>query len=206
MRQAVRVSKIGIFDHDHLTDSIYWSPEQRDIYQWGPKEPVSLAAYLKHVHPDDVAAIAMAVKRAHDPTGDGLFDVEHRIVRRDGAIRWLTTRSQTIFSGEGAARRPLRTIGAVLDVTERKQTDDLIVRLNKLYATLSETNQTIVRVRSEAELFAQITRKAIEFGGLICAWIGLMDEDAQCLVPVYKHGPSASYADKLEFPGYCGQG
>lgn len=164
LRQAVRVSEIGIFDHDHVTDTIYWSPEQRAIYQWGPEEPVTLSAFLKHVHPDDVDAIAMAVRRAHDPAGNGLFDVEHRITRRDGAIRWLTTRSQTFFSGQGEARRPLRTIGAVLDVTARKHADDLIMRLNKLYATLSQTNEAIVRVRTEEELFAHITRIAIEIG------------------------------------------
>jgi diguanylate cyclase (GGDEF)-like protein/PAS domain S-box-containing protein len=197
LRQAVRVSKIGIFEHDHTTDTIYWSTEQRDIYQWSPQEPVSLPAYFKHVHPDDAAAIEIAVKRAHDPAGDGLFDVEHRIIRRDGAVRWVTTKSQTFFEGEGEARHPVRTIGAVLDVTERRHADDLIVRLNKLYATLSETNATIVRVRSEEELFAHITRIAIEFGGLICAWIGLMDEHTNCLVPVYKHGPSAFYADNI---------
>jgi PAS domain S-box-containing protein len=36
--QAVRVSQIGIFDHDHRTDTIYWSPGQRHIYGWGPDE------------------------------------------------------------------------------------------------------------------------------------------------------------------------
>lgn len=197
LRQAVRVSKIGIFDHDHLTDTIYWSPEQRAIYQWGPEEPVTLSKFLEHVHPDDVDAIATAVGRAHDPAGNGLFDVEHRVIRRDGAIRWLTTRSQTFFSAEGGARRPLRTIGAVLDVTERRHADALIVRLNKLYATLSQTNEAIVRVRSEEELFAQITRIAIEFGGLTCAWIGLVDEKTKWLVPVYKQGPGAFYAESI---------
>jgi len=35
LRLAVGVSHIGIFDHNHLTDMVYWSPEQREIFGWG---------------------------------------------------------------------------------------------------------------------------------------------------------------------------
>jgi len=124
LRQAVRVSQIGIFDHDHRTDTIYWSPQQREIYGWGPDEPVTLQAFLDRVHPGDRERIALAVRQAHDPAGDGFFDVEHRIVRRDSSIRWLTTRSQTFFDGEGDGRHPVRTIGAVRDTTENKQAEE----------------------------------------------------------------------------------
>jgi PAS domain S-box-containing protein len=124
LRQAVRVSQIGIFDHDHRTDTIYWSPQQREIYGWGPDEPVTLQAYLDRVYPDDRERIALAVRQAHDPAGDGFFDVEHRIIRRDSSVRWLTTRSQTFFDGEGDARHPVRTIGAVRDITEDKQAEE----------------------------------------------------------------------------------
>ena len=120
LRQAVRVSEIGIFDHDHRTDIHYWSPRQRQLYGWGEAEEVTVPSFLAILHPDDRAAIATAIRNAHDPTGDGFFDVEHRIKHRDGGTRWIATRSRTIFSGEGAARRPVRTVGASVDLTERK--------------------------------------------------------------------------------------
>ncbi|HXI20305.1 MAG TPA: PAS domain S-box protein, partial [Gemmatimonadales bacterium] len=121
--QAVRASRIGIFDHDHRTDAIYWSAEQRASYGWDLTEEVTLSKFLAQVHPGDVERIAEAVSRAHDPTGPGLFDVEHRIIRRDGRTRWLLTRSQTFFEGEGALAHPVRTVGAVLDVTEERETE-----------------------------------------------------------------------------------
>jgi PAS domain S-box-containing protein len=134
LRQAVRVSHIGIFDHDHLNDTIYWSPEQREIYGLGQDETITLQAFLARVYPEDRETIALAVQRAHDPAGDGLFDVEHRIIRRDDAIRWLTTRSQTFFAGKGGARHPVRTVGAVRDITENKRAEEekemLQVQLN----------------------------------------------------------------------------
>jgi PAS domain S-box-containing protein len=124
LRQAVRVSQIGIFEHDQRTDTIYWSPQQRVIYGWGPDEPVTLQVFIDHVHPEDLESVVASVRRAHDPAGDGIWDVEHRIIRRDGTVRWLKERSQTFFEGESDARHPVRTIGAVLDITERKKTEE----------------------------------------------------------------------------------
>ncbi len=124
LRQAVRASHIGIFDHDHLTDTIYWSPEQRDIFGFDRDEAITLSAYFDQVHPEDRDAITAAVRRAHDPQGDGLFDVENRIVCRNGSVRWLTTRSQTFFAGEGTARHKVRTVGAMLEVTEHHRLEE----------------------------------------------------------------------------------
>jgi PAS domain S-box-containing protein len=124
LTQAVRVSHIGIFDHDLRTDSIYLSPEQRVIYRWGPDERVTLDMYLERIHVDDRERIREAVRRTHDPASDGLFDVENRLVLPDGSIRWTSTRAQTFFEGEGAGRRPVRTVGAVRDITEQKQAEE----------------------------------------------------------------------------------
>jgi len=121
LRQAVRVSGTGIFDHEHSSELVYWSPEQYVIYGWDPDTPVTVAGYIAAVHPDDRERIAAAVRRAHDPAGDGFFDVEHRLIRPDGSVRWTNIRSQTFFEGEGTNRHPVRTVGAATDITDRKQ-------------------------------------------------------------------------------------
>jgi PAS domain S-box-containing protein len=123
LRQAARHAVIGIFDHDHRTDSLYWSPEQRAFHAVGPTEEITLAKFLARVHPDDRERVEVLVRRAHDPSGDGLFEVEHRITCPDGQVRWIATRSQTLFADEAAGRRPVRTIGASIDVTSRKRAE-----------------------------------------------------------------------------------
>ena len=138
LRQAVRAGSVGIFDHDHHSDTIYWSPEQRRIYGWDPEEPVTLPKYLQHVHAEDRARIAEAVQRTHDPGGDGFFDVEHRIIDRSGAIRWLSTRSRTHFEGKGSARHKVRTIGAVVDITERKKAEEALREQEEWFRTVFE--------------------------------------------------------------------
>lgn len=94
------------------------------------------------VHPEAIEEIAQAVRHAHDPFGDGLFDIENRHLRRsDGAVRWLTTRSQTFFEGEGEGRRPVRTIGALVDVTDRRQAEE---RLRQQATLLEATHDAII--------------------------------------------------------------
>jgi len=129
LAQAIRVAGIGIFDHDQVADRIYWSPRQREIYGVDATETITLQRYLERVHPEDQGPITEAVRQAHAPGGDGSFDVEHRIVRRDGAVRWLTTRARTTFVGEGSARRPVRTVGAIRDITEVKLAEEERARL-----------------------------------------------------------------------------
>jgi PAS domain S-box-containing protein len=153
--QAARVARIGIFDHDHFTDTIHWSQEQREIYGVGADEVITLQVYLEHVFPADLEPIYAAVQRAHDPAGDGLFDVEHRIVRRDGEIRFLTTRSQTFFEGEGDQRHKVRTIGAVVDITERKRAEEI---LRTSEESLAVTLQSIGDAVIATDLDGRVTR------------------------------------------------
>jgi len=155
LRQAVRVSDIGIFDHDHLTDTVYWSPEQREICGFGPDEVVTLQSFIDCVFRGERERIVAAVRRGHDPTGDGLFEVEHRIVRRDGEVRWITTRAQTVFGGEGAERRPMRTIGATVDITEQKRAEAELRRLNaELEERVAWRTSELEAVNKELEAFS----------------------------------------------------
>ena len=127
LRDAVAVAGIGVFDHDQIAETVYWSPEQRRIYGWGAEEEVTLQRFIDCLHPDDKAAVFEAVKRAHDPAGDGRYDVEHRIVRRDGAIRWLASKSQTFFEDLDGAPRAVRTVGVAFDVTNIRAADKVLL-------------------------------------------------------------------------------
>ena len=93
-RAAAEAAGVGIYDHDHLRNAIYWSPEQRENFGLGPDEVVTVDLFLSHVHPDDRERIEAAMRHAHDPASDGRFDVEHRIIRRDGSVRWVLARDR----------------------------------------------------------------------------------------------------------------
>jgi two-component system, cell cycle sensor histidine kinase and response regulator CckA len=133
LAQAVRLGRLGIFDHDHVTGAMFWSPEQRAIWAFGPDEDVALDKTLAHIHPEDREAALSAMQGSHDPAGDGSFESEHRVIAADGAVRWIHGRAQTYFEGEGAARRAIRTVGATADITDLKQVEvDLRIKDNAL--------------------------------------------------------------------------
>jgi len=125
---AIQVGNIGIFDHDHRTDTVYWSPEYRAFWGWGLDEQVRVERTRDQIYPEDRERIDAAMQHAWDPKGDGRFDVELRVVRPGGAVRWLSTRSRTFFEGEGATRHPVRTVGATIDITERKRLEQDLLR------------------------------------------------------------------------------
>jgi len=80
---------------------------------------------------------------------------------------------------------------------ERKDAEARNQRLTQLYAALSHCNQAIVRCSSEAELFPQICRDVVTFGGMKMAWIGLYEQGKQ-VVRVASYGSGAEYLEGLQ--------
>jgi len=126
LAQAVLVSQIGVFDHDHETHAIYCSPVLESIFGVSSDQVVRPADWIKCVHPKDQERVKQAVQRSLDPVGDGLLDTELQIVRADGNARNVTARAQTIFTGTGGDRRPMRTVGAVVDITGRRLAEEAL--------------------------------------------------------------------------------
>lgn len=71
---------------------------------------------------------------------------------------------------------------------ERKQSELRIQHLSRLYATLSQVNQTIVRVKEPGELFSTISKLTVDYGRFGAAWIGLVDHASGLVNPVALHG------------------
>ncbi|MBZ0306318.1 MAG: PAS domain S-box protein, partial [Anaerolineae bacterium] len=157
LRQAVRAGNIGIFDYDHVTNYLYVSPELRSIYGWDDDESAIEENFFRQIHPEDHERIRHNTQRVDDPTGDGSFDVEHRIVTRQGLTCWLNTRSHTFFEGEGDARHPVRTIGAVANITERKNAETAIRQINEeLEQRVQERTRALEEANEEIKYFAYI--------------------------------------------------
>ena len=88
--------------------------------------------------------------------------------RQQGERFWAeVSLSSSHIDGQG------RVLAIVRDISQRKAHELEIERLNRLYSTLSQVNQIIVRCQSREELFQEITRVLIEFGKMHAVWIGL---------------------------------
>ena len=120
--QAVHIARLGIFEHDHRTGLSHHSPAFRAIYGLDENSQSPQEQVFACVLPEDRKALEEALLQSFDPNGNGLLQREHRILHPSG-IRWLLVRAQTFFGDGGGVRRPLRTVGAVIDITASKQSE-----------------------------------------------------------------------------------
>ena len=67
------------------------------------------------------------------------------------------------------------------EIGERQRVEASLLRLNRLYTVLSETDHAIVRVTDRDSLFRDFCRIAVEHGGFVLAWVGLLDEESGAL-------------------------
>ena len=156
---AVLAGRVGIFEHDHRTNTHLWSPILREIYGVSDEESPSFERYLELIHPGDRERMHCAALRAPDPRREGLYTVEHRLVRPNGSIRHISLRTLTRFEGGGSMRRPMRTTGMVVDITDRVHSE-MVVRVMEDMETMRtltgsiahELNNSLTAVLGFSEL------------------------------------------------------
>ncbi|MCX5864303.1 MAG: GAF domain-containing protein [Deltaproteobacteria bacterium] len=80
---------------------------------------------------------------------------------------------------------------------ERLETAAALKNLNRVYAVLSNINQTIIRIRDTQEMFLESCRIAVEDGGFIMVWISQVDKESKHVLPVAIAGRDDGYVDQL---------
>ena len=83
-------------------------------------------------------------------------------------------------------------------VIEHKQAEEKLNKVNRLYATLSQVNQAIIRTHDRQKLFQEICNVAVEFGQFRLAWIGLLDEENKLFKPVAFSGEGSDCLQQIE--------
>ena len=68
---------------------------------------------------------------SRDLPASGIKELDHRIVRPDGTVRWLLALGRTFFVGEGQARHAVRASAIALDVTERKRLEQDLLEVSR---------------------------------------------------------------------------
>jgi PAS domain S-box-containing protein len=103
-----------------------WSPDLEAMYGVAPGTyDGTFESWKKLVHPEDWPAVNEAIKHAHE-TGD--VASEYRVVHPDGSVHWLQAKGRMLFDGEG---RPTRMVGFMQDVTQRRQAEDELKRMER---------------------------------------------------------------------------
>jgi diguanylate cyclase (GGDEF)-like protein/PAS domain S-box-containing protein len=122
LARAQRIAGLGswevpIGDPENLdANPLLWSNQTYRLFGYEPGEvEASNELFFAHVHPDDREAIHAAVREAM--ANRTVYRIDHRIVLTDGSVRHVHEEGDFIRDASG---RPLRLIGTVHDITERK--------------------------------------------------------------------------------------
>lgn len=107
--------------------------------------------------------------------------MENEFIYPDGSKGWFVLSIEPVPEGLFILSQ---------DITDRKRDELRIQHLTRLYATLSQVNQTIVRVKDRDELFESICRVSVEYGKFGLAWVGIIDAERGQVTPVSIYGDS----------------
>ncbi len=150
LRYAAQASGFGFYDFDVAAGRSHWTDELYQLMGVVPGTLVTLDIIQELVHADDRERVRAAMRAALDPAGTGEFKDEFRIVRPDtGEIRWFFNRGQTIFAGEQGDRKPIRSTGVMVDITDRKRTEEERDRLLENEKRARESAEAATRAKDD---------------------------------------------------------
>jgi len=96
-----------------------WSPELAAMFGLAPGAFDGTAAgWWKLCHPDDLPRVKSSIAHA---LATGEIDVEYRVIHPGGRVRWLNQKGRAFLDADG---KPVRSIGFMQDITQRKQTEE----------------------------------------------------------------------------------
>jgi two-component system cell cycle sensor histidine kinase/response regulator CckA len=131
LEKAQEVAHIGSWVAElDASDALGWSAETHRIFgrERGPF-PSTSEAFFGLVHDDDRNAVRQASAAAVAATAP--YDIEHRIVRGDGTIRWVHERADVLRDANGVG---VRMVGTVQDITDRRLLEDQLRQAQKMEA------------------------------------------------------------------------
>ncbi|MEI7849285.1 MAG: PAS domain-containing protein, partial [Chloroflexota bacterium] len=127
LKEAQRIALIGNWELDLDNNNLTWSDEIYRIFEIDPtKFGASYAAFLDAIHPADREAVDQAYTTSLQTRSS--YEIDHRLLMPDGRVKYVLERCESFYSVDG---HPLRSVGTVQDITERKHTEESLLSLKR---------------------------------------------------------------------------
>ncbi len=111
---AKRHMLVGYWEWDLKTKKYTWSDEMYQIFNLTPQQfPLRTGTFFNGIHPADRNDVVKAFGNAL--VGKQPYNIEHRIIRSDGSVRFVKGMAEVTFNGG----RPTRVRGTIQDITDR---------------------------------------------------------------------------------------
>ena len=123
LRLAVQVGGIGIYETDFEQSQTRFSPEFCAILGLPAGTEMTYAEASRVFDERDRAAVNASLEAAVNSADEGKWSGVHRVVRPDGAIRWVSIQGRRHYRNAADGRRAVRSVGTVVDITHLKETE-----------------------------------------------------------------------------------
>jgi len=118
---VARATSDAVWDWDFSTNNIWWNEGYQKLFGYTPEEIVNgLDSWETNIHPDDSERVMQDIHR-HIDSGKTNWQSEYRFRRADGSFAFVIDRGYVVYD---AARTPIRMLGSMMDVTERKSLEE----------------------------------------------------------------------------------
>jgi PAS domain S-box-containing protein len=161
LRLATEAAEIGTWDYNPASGILRWDLRCRQLFGLSAEATVTYEdSFIGGLHSDDRERANEAVQQALDPEGSGRYDIEYRTIGiEDGRLRWIAASGRAFFDPSGETR----FVGTVIDITNRKATEE---RLHQLNERLEEQVEAEINKRAEAEEALRQSQKMEAVGQL----------------------------------------
>ena len=120
---ATAAGSVGVWDWNFESNELFVDPGLKAILGFEDEEISSRPDdWGSRVYPDDLPLAAAAIKACMDGQSD-TYEIEHRMLHKDGSLKWMLSRGTALRAENGSMRR---LVGTKVDITERKQAEDVI--------------------------------------------------------------------------------
>ncbi|WP_247263186.1 MULTISPECIES: ATP-binding protein [Pseudomonas] len=163
--QGDTATRLGTWDWDIDQDLFVADAHFAQLHGVDPalasQTPINV--YLDSVHPEDRALVAHGIKQCLEQHTE--HAEEYRVLQADGQVRWVFARGRCHLDPHGRAQR---FVGAALDITEHKRTEEALRNLNETLEervaqrtrALAESNQRLQNEMFERERAEEALRHA----------------------------------------------
>jgi PAS domain S-box-containing protein len=156
LQLALAAAQLHIWTMDLSSHVVTASAGAADIFGMSSDEPVAYEDWLDRVHPSDRQVVVRACESL--VKGKARYDIQYRVVRPDGEIRWVNVQAIVV---QGSHRRARHIYGVAADITEQKRAERELYQRQQEFKTLVENAPDIIS-RLDRELRHLYVNPAVE--------------------------------------------
>lgn len=175
----------SLWDWDLLTNALWWSETETGYFGYGPKIVPTIESWSDCLHPEDREQVLRGLHESVDG-GEKSWRATYRFRRANGTYADIEDRGKIIRNERGKA---IRMVGAMVDITERKQAEQRLERINECF--LGFGSDPLVNIK-------RLTALCGELLGATCALYSRLQGELLCTVGEWQAPPDFNPVDKAE--------